>query len=136
MKWYQSVILLLGRLGLCSIFLLAALGSLMNWSATVEFMRNAGIPMPNFMLIGALAFQIVGGFSVLIGYYARVGALLLLIFVLATAFTMHNYWAMAPEQQHDEMVQFMKNISIGGGLLMVIGFGSGPLSIDGIKRLP
>ncbi len=82
----QGLLTLLGRLMLCTIFFMAAAGNdIPNFAATTKQMESVGIPAPPLMLAGAIAFSILGSLSVVIGYKSRIGAAMLLVFlVLAT----------------------------------------------------
>jgi putative oxidoreductase len=83
-----------------------------------------------FFLVGAVGFELGGGFSVLLGYKARLGALALFLFLIPVTLTFHNFWTYPPEQQKMQMILFMHNLTLMGGLLLVLTFGPGPLSID------
>jgi putative oxidoreductase len=65
-----------------------------------------------------------------VGYQARIGATLLAIFIVLATVFFHNFWALPSEEQQAQMVQFMKNLAILGGLLLIIANGPGPWSVD------
>ena len=121
LKPVQSLVTVLGRLLLCTIFLMAAVGNkIPHFSATVKVMDSVGIPAPQFMLIGAIVFLILGSVSVIVGYRARIGATLLLVFLALATYYFHNFWAIAdPQAQQEQMIQFMKNLSMLGGALLI-----------------
>jgi putative oxidoreductase len=80
-------------------------------------------------LAGILAF--VGGVSVLLGYRARLGAFLLVMFLVPVTLVMHNFWAVAdPQVATLQRIQFMKNLGLIGGALLLIYYGAGPVSMD------
>jgi putative oxidoreductase len=80
-------------------------------------------------LSGVIA--VFGGVSILLGYYARVGAWLLVVFLVPVTLMMHNFWAVAdPILKQSVEIMFMKNLSMLGAALMIAYFGSGPLSLD------
>ena len=121
--------ILLGRIMFAAIFVAAAPGHFIP--ATIQAAASHGVPMASFLvpLSGIIAFA--GGLSVMIGYKARLGAWLLVLFLVPVTIAMHNFWAvqdatMAQTQQ----AMFMKNIALMGGALMVAYFGAGPLSLD------
>src|SRR6185295_10215328 len=99
----QGPLSLLGRIVLCAIFLMSAVGDhAPNFSKTTDVMAGKGMPMPTVMLIGALTFMILGSLSVMSGFHARYGATMLLVFlILATAY-FHNFWAIEDEKQQHE----------------------------------
>jgi len=121
---------LAGRVLLSLIFLMSAFGKIGNFGGTAGYMASKGMPVPSFFLVGAIVFLIVGGLSVLLGFRARIGAILLAIFLVAATLIFHNFWAAPAEQQQQEMISFLKNLSILGGLVTIMAHGSGPLSLD------
>ncbi|REJ70254.1 MAG: DoxX family protein [Planctomycetota bacterium] len=142
----QGVLTVLGRLLLVGIFLASALGNkIQNFDAVAGAMAAKGIPQPKIMLVGAIVFLIAGGVSILVGYKARIGALLLLIFLVLATYYFHNFWALSPEavvqfpgyerpHVEVEMINAMKNAALMGAMLMIMANGSGPWSLDGGGR--
>jgi putative oxidoreductase len=78
----------------------------------------------------ATALEIFGAVSLLLGLKARWGALALLVFLVPVTLVFHGFWAAPPDQRQMQMVEFLKNVSIGGGLLIVLGRGAGAFSLD------
>jgi putative oxidoreductase len=86
--------------------------------------------------MGAIAFFIVGSLLVVTGYRARLGALLLLVFLVPAAAYFHAFWdytlwdpAAAPHEQQVQMSQFLKNVALMGAMLFIIANGPGPWSL-------
>jgi putative oxidoreductase len=123
-KWAQVV----GRVALGTIFVVSALGKLAAWRGVVAYAGSKGVPQ--ILLPIATALELFGGVSVVLGFRARWGALALLIFLVPVTLVFHNFWAVGAEQQQMEMTNFLKNLAIGGGLLIVFGRGAGAFSID------
>jgi len=123
-------IILIGRILLSLIFLISAAGKLFNFTGTAGMMSAKGFPVASLFLIGALAFELLGGLSVLTGYKARLGAAALIIFLIPVTLIFHNFWAYQGMEQQMQAAMFLKNLAIAGGLALVIAFGSGPLSVD------
>ncbi len=123
-KWAQ----LLGRVALGAIFVISALGKLAGWSGTVAYASSKGVPQ--LLLAIATALELLGGISLMLGFKARWGALALIIFLVPVTIVFHNPWASPPDQQQLQLVHFLKNLSICGGLLIVFGRGAGAFSID------
>ena len=119
----------IGRVALGLIFIVSGLGKLAGWRGTAAYAASKGVP--EILLVIATVLELVGGVSVILGFKARWGALALLIFLVPVTLVFHNFWALPAAQQQMEMVNFLKNISIGGGLLIVVGRGAGAFSIDG-----
>ena len=84
--------------------------------------------------MGAIAFLILGSLLVILGYKARFGALLLLIFLGLATYYFHDFWTFEGEAQQGEMIQFMKNLGLGGAMLYIIANGSGHWSLDSTRE--
>jgi putative oxidoreductase len=120
-----------GRLLLCTIFLLAAVGNkIPHFNDVAGFMASAGVPAPQLLLVGAIVFLIVGSLSVIVGYKARVGALLLLTFLVLASYYFHPFWKVEGQAQQEQMAHFMKNVAMMGAMLFIVANGSGPMSVD------
>jgi putative oxidoreductase len=122
--------ILIGRILLSLIFLVSAAGKLANFNGTAGMMSAKGFPVASLFLVGALAFELLGGLSVLTGYKARLGAAALIIFLIPTTLIFHNFWAVQGMEQQMQAANFLKNVAIAGGLALLVAFGPGPLSID------
>jgi putative oxidoreductase len=123
----------LGRLLLCAIFLLSAVGNkIPHFNDVAKLMESVGVPAPQLMLAGAIVFLLAGSLSVLVGYKARFGAALLLIFLILATYFFHPFWKLQGTAQQEQMIQFMKNLSMMGAMLILMANGSGPLSVDGL----
>jgi putative oxidoreductase len=119
----------MGRLLFASIFLISAP---MHFSSDhVKYAAQAGVPLPGLAvpLSGLLA--LAGGLSILLGYHARSGAWVLILFLIPVTLLMHNFWAFAdPAMRQMQMANFMKNLSMVGAALLIAYFGAGPMSLD------
>src|SRR6266481_3333970 len=123
----------LGRLLLCTIFLMAAVGNkIPHFSDVAKVMGSVGVPAPQFLLAGAIVFLIVGSLSVIAGYKARIGAVLLLTFLVLASYYFHPFWNLEGQAQQEQMIHFMKILSMMGAMLFVIANGSGPLSLESL----
>lgn len=116
---------LAARICLCLIFFKAGVSHISGFGETVEMMTNKGLPLANILLVGTVLFQLLGAISLLLGYEVKIGSILLIAFLIPASLVFHNPIA-DPSQIND----FLKNIGLIGGLLMLIYAGSGALSID------
>lgn len=121
---------LAGRVLISFIFLRSAYGKLTEFTAVAGMMAKKGMPFSEVLLAGAIAFEIAGGLMVLCGWHARIGALLLAIFLVPATLIFHNFWAVDPAQLTNQLNHFLKNLTILGALVFIIGMGSGPLSLQ------
>jgi putative oxidoreductase len=129
----------LGRFLLVLIFLAAGFGTIFDFAKTETLMKDLGMPgsLTPYLLVGAIAFEILGGLLVILGLWTRLGAALLIIFLLAVTPIFHAFWKIAPEkamERQNEMINFMKNLSILGGLLILVARGGGLCSLDNVWR--
>ena len=123
-----------GRFLLALIFVLSGWGKITGFDGTVAYMASKGMPLPQFLLPGAIIVELAGGLALMLGWKARWAALALFLFCIPTALVFHNFWAVPPEQAQNQMIHFLKNLAIMGGLLYVVAFGPGPFSIGGRSR--
>jgi putative oxidoreductase len=86
--------------------------------------------MPTVATIVTGLMILLGGFSVLLGYKARIGGLILVLFLVPTAFMMHAFWGLEGAEAMNQMTHFLKNLSMAGGGLLIYYFGPGPVSLD------
>jgi putative oxidoreductase len=120
----------LGRLLLCTIFLLAAVGNKVpHFSDVAKVMGSVGVPAPQLLLAGAIVFLLAGSLSVIVGYKARIGAVLLLAFLALASYYFHPFWKLEGQAQQEQMIQFMKNLSMMGAMLFIVANGAGPMSV-------
>lgn len=124
----MDFILLLGRVLFSSIFLLKSFDHFSG--SALEHAMTRGMPMAGFFVPIAGILALLGGLSVLLGYKAKKGAWLLVLFLIPT-FVMHPFWNM--QDAYASMMEhycFLKNVSLLGASLMITYFGSGPHSMD------
>jgi len=127
----QKAASLLGRVMLAFIFLMSAVGNkIPQFEATAGYMAAEGVPLPKLMLVGAIAFLILGSLSVIAGFKARLGAALLLVFLVLATYFFHDFWTFEGQERQTQMIQFMKNISLMGAMVFLIANGPGALSWD------
>lgn len=131
MNGVQAALSILGRIMLCVIFAMsAAANKIPKFQEVVGYMGAAGVPFPEFMLIGAIVFLLAGSLLVILGFQARIGAAMLLIFLVLATYYFHAFWKMPPESQQAEMGNFMKNFALAGAMVFLIANGSGKGSLD------
>ncbi|WP_298741736.1 DoxX family protein [uncultured Chitinophaga sp.] len=125
----MKVAVLLGRVLFSLIFLFTIPGHFSP--QLIGYAAAQGVPAPSFLvpLSGIIAFA--GGLSIVFGYKAKLGAWLIIIFLVPVTLFMHAFWKITdPVAQQMDMVMFMKNVGLTGAALMITYFGAGPLSVD------
>jgi len=122
---------LLGRILLAFIFLQSGFEKVLNYDATVGSMGARGIPEPDMLLPLVIVVLFIGSVMILVGWKAHWGALALIAFMIPATLYFHNYWDYAETLQFNQFHHLIKNLAIIGALCMILGMGSGALSLDG-----
>jgi putative oxidoreductase len=120
MDKYMPVV---GRVLLAHIFLLAGLNKIGGYAGTQGYMEAMGVPGALLPLV--IILEVAGGLALIIGYKAKIAAWALAVFTVLAAIIFHNNFG-----DQTQMILFMKNISITGGLLLIATYGAGPYSLD------
>jgi len=116
----------LGRVLLSVIFVVTAFQNLLSFTRTSSMLAAKGWPVPSVALALGIVLEITVSLLLLLGTRVRLGAALLILFLLPTLFFFHNFWAFEGADRHAQGIQFMKNLALIGGLLQIAGFGGGP----------
>ncbi len=125
----SSMVMVVARVGLGLIFLASGLGKLAGWSGTVGYAASKGVP--EVLLAGAVALELLGAASLLAGWKTRWGVAALLVFLVPVTAVFHGPWTAQGAEVQLQFIQFLKNLSIAGGLLAVAAAGPGLYSLDG-----
>ena len=112
------------------LFIHSGIGKITGWEMTSAFMAAHHMPLVPLFHVLAIMVEIGAGVALLIGFHGRIAALLLFLFLIPTTLIFHNYWAFTGMDRMMQMINFLKNTAIMGGLLMTASLGSGGLSVD------
>ena len=123
---YTPSIATFGRLLIAVTFLLSGIGKIAAPAMTIGYIGSAHLPLPTLAYIVAVVVEVGGGLLLVFGFQTRIVALVMAVFCVAAALSFHNNFA-----DQNQMIHFLKNISMAGGLLQVVAFGAGSFSIDG-----
>jgi putative oxidoreductase len=123
---------LIGRVLLGLIFLVSAVNKIVDPQGTQHYMALMGLTwMTTLLYLSAVAIELAGALSLLLGYRAQQGAWLLWLFMIPTTWIFHTQFS-----DPNQIIHFLKNLSMMGGLLYVAQFGAGPFSMDaGVERI-
>jgi putative oxidoreductase len=125
----KGAIVLVARCLFALIFLLAAPNHFSK--QTIAYAAVRGVPLPGIAVPVSGIIALVGGVSILLGYRAKLGAWLIVLFLVPVTVVMHKFWGITnPTMAQTQMTMFMKNVSMLGGALFISQFGAGPLSLD------
>ncbi len=125
MDGLQQLIALPGRIFIALVFLWIGYGKVTDFAGNVGYAAAAGMPLPEVGIAAAIVIELLGSLLLIIGYRTRLIALIMAAFALATALIFHRDFS-----NYDQEVNFMKNLSIMGGLLQIVAFGGGRYSLD------
>ncbi len=129
----SSFVVPLGRALFVAIFLMSA--PMHFTKQMIGYAEQQGVPLAGIAVPISGVLALLGGLSILLGYRARLGAWLLVLFLVPVTLMMHRFWGVAdPMMARLQQAMFMKNLSILGGALLITYFGAGPLSVDGGRR--
>jgi putative oxidoreductase len=130
MRTQSDALALVGRILLGLIFVLSGFQKLMGFSGVVGQIAGKGLPLPEVLAALTVAIELGGGLLLVIGLKARWAAFVLFLFIIPVSLTFHNFWTMEGAAAAMNKIQFMKNVSIMGGMLLAAAFGPGRYSID------
>ena len=123
--------ILLARILLMVLFVIFGWGKLLGFGATVTYMASVGLPLPTVTAAVTVIMELFVGLAIVIGFYTRPLALLLGLYTLGAAVIGHQFWHMIDPDRIEAMINFYKNVSIAGGLLLLCITGPGRYSLDG-----
>lgn len=131
----MKYILLIGRILFSLIFLTSGIfGHLINMQQTAGYAASNGLPMAQVLVPLSGIVAILGSVSIILGYKAKIGGWLIVLFLVPVTLAIHHFWTFTDPMQHMmQMTLFMKNISMLGGALIIAYFGAGPVSLDARK---
>lgn len=120
----MDILALIGRILFALLFLGSAYGHISARVPMSQYAKAKKVPAPLFVVVGSGIWIALGALSVLLGIWADLGALMLAVFTLSTAFVMHGFWSETEAQARQlEMIQFQKDVALGGaGLLLFVLF--------------
>lgn len=116
----MDILLIVGRVLFALIFINSGIAHLTKLNDMTGYAQFKKVPAPKLAVIVTGLMLIVGGLYIALGVYADLGALLLAIFLVPTAFMMHNFWTIQdPQAKQGEMINFFKNLSLAGAALII-----------------
>jgi putative oxidoreductase len=125
----DGALILLSRILLSLPFLYSGIDKFRRWSAAQREVAASGLPWPTLLHLATVLLQLGGGLSLLIGLEARLGSLLLCLFLIPVTLIYHPFWRRSGPDFVAEADHFLLNFAFIGGLLMILALGSGPISV-------
>ena len=128
----NDAFLLVGRILIALIYLSSGAEKFMDLAGTTSAIASKGLPVPNILAMATATLELAGGLLIILGWQTRLFAIALAAFTAVAAYFFHDFWHSAPGAEYtNNMIHFMKNVSIIGGFLMLAGAGAGRYSLDG-----
>ena len=122
-----NILDLVGRIFISALFLISAVNKILNLDGSMSWMEGFGVP--GFLIFPAIAVEIILPVLVIVGYQARIAACILAIFCLMTAFLFHFDFS-----NQSQLVSFLKNIGLAGGVLFIVANGTKDWAVDKEKK--
>lgn len=116
--------------------MVSGVAKLTDPEGAIGYMQSVGIPSAGVLVWIAGLAELAGGLAIATGFLARIAAAGLVVFLVITTYAFHDFWNLAGAERQTQMVQFMKNLAILGGLGLIFAYGPGRYSIDGKLREP
>ena len=134
MKTVENYAIVLARVLMALIFIASGASKIAGFAGTLGYIASKGVPFPAIAAVAAIIVELGGGLMLLLGVRARWAALAMMLFTLAAGFIFHDFWNAGVDTAQNQMIHFMKNVSMAGGLLFAAVHGSGKYSLDRILR--
>jgi putative oxidoreductase len=129
-----SVVPLVGRILISVVFILGGIGKIAAFGMYSGIVAAGHLPLPQISLIIAIIIELLGGLAILTGFYARLTAWVVFLYLIPTTLLFHNFWAYQGAERMNNIVNFQKNLAIMGGLLLLAAYGAGAYSFDAARR--
>ena len=121
---------LAGRILISIIFFNSGIEKIFGWGKFLGLMQAKGIPLPEVSLFLTIVIVLAGALMILVGWKVEWGATVLFLWMIPVTLVFHAFWAVPPEQVFNQTNHFLKNVTIMGALLLLVGLGSGPRSLS------
>lgn len=131
MKRSSDFLALVGRIALAAIFVWSGSGKITDFGSTAGYIASKGLPVPAVLTAITIFVELGLGLVIVIGWKTRIAALLIALWLIPTTYLFHNFWSSPVSAAMMQQINFMKNVSIFGGMLLLIAFGPGRYSVDG-----
>lgn len=120
----------LARILISAIFLASGFHKIMQFDATAHMIADKGIPLATVATAIAILIELAGGIMIVIGWQTKLAAALQFAYLIPVTVLFHNFWSAPPETHDMQAINFLKNVAIMGGLLILATRGAGASSVD------
>ncbi len=126
----QNFTLLLGRLAMAALFVPSGFNKIFRLADFAQSLSAKGVPLAMVAASAAVAVEFLGGLAIALGFKTRCAALLMIVFTTVATMVSHRFWEFQDAARQLQYVNFMKNLAIIGGFLVLYARGAGRLSLD------
>lgn len=130
MTTHRDGVALLGRVLLALMFIVSGWGKISGFGDTAGYIASQKLPFPQLLTVIAILVELGGGLAIAIGWNTRWAALAMIVFLIVITPIFHAFWSAPPDQAAMQNINFMKNVSILGGMMLLYTFGPGRFSVD------
>jgi putative oxidoreductase len=130
LSWF---LMLLGRICIATIFVLSGVNKFMDYHSAAIYMASKGLTMIPFFLYASATLEVLAGLCILVGFKVHYAAALLALYLIPVTWIFHDFWNLDPLARLIQLIMFLKNLAIFGGLLYVIACGAGKYSCDACR---
>lgn len=128
----MALLIFVARILFSAVFIMSGINHFTNLDNMTSYAASKGVPSPRAAVLVGGIMILLGGLSVLLGLYVRVGALLLVLFLIPAAILMHNFWTIEdPQARQVDQAHFMKDLALAGAAFLIWYHGTGPWSLGG-----
>ena len=126
----SDAILLVARILLVLLFVIFGWKKLTGFGGTIAYFSHSGVPLPPLAALIAVVMEFFVGLAIALGFLARPLVLLMALYTLGTALLGHPFWNLTGAAQVENEINFLKNIGLIGGFLLLYVTGPGRYSLD------
>ena len=126
----RDSVALIGRVLLALMFIISGWQKLTGFSDTVDFIATKGLPLPQLLAVIAVLIELGAGLAIAFGWKTRWAALAMVVFLIVITPIFHSFWNVPADQVMMQQINFMKNLTILGGMLVLFAWGPGRYSLD------
>ena len=120
----------IARILISALFLLSGFNKITHFGVSSQMIAGMGVPFASLATGIAILIEVGGAIAIIAGWKTKLAAWVQFVYLIPVTFMIHNFWASPAAMQQDQMVHFMKNLGIMGGLLILAGRGPGASAID------
>lgn len=119
----EGIALVIGRILFGGVIVFNGVNHFMNTEEMTGYAEYKGLPAPKLGVLGSGVVLILTGLSIILGVFPVLGAIVIAVFLIVAGLIFHDFWAVPEDQKQTEMAQFLKNVGLAGGALIIAAIG-------------